>query len=135
MIAFLPIAGDGMAQFARGRSATPIAEALARRAAPGHLVVHEGPLENTASILLTVREPVRVVNGLQSSLAFGATFPEARDLFWGESRLLAAWAEPRRRFLVSTVDPRRSVMRLLPAARVHLLVDANGRRLYTNLAD
>jgi 4-amino-4-deoxy-L-arabinose transferase-like glycosyltransferase len=135
MIAFLPIAGDGMAQFARGRAARPIAEALARMVAPGDLVVHEGALENTASILLTLREPVRVVNGRQSNLRFGATSPEARDLFWDEARLLAAWAEPGRRFLVSSVDPRHSVVRLLPPERVHVLVDANGRRLYANLAD
>jgi hypothetical protein len=103
--------------------------------APGDLVVHEGALENTASILLTLREPVRVVNGRPSNLRFGATSPEARDLFWDEARLLAAWAEPGRRFLVSSVDPRHSVVRLLPPERVHVLVDANGRRLYANLAD
>ena len=44
MIAFLPMAGEGMTQFARSRSVRPLAEALAQRRAPGDRVVHEGSL-------------------------------------------------------------------------------------------
>ncbi len=89
MIAFLPTAGEGMAQFARARSVRPITEALVRRLAPTDRVVHEGALENSASLLLALRRPVHVVEGLQSNLAFGATFPEARDVFWSATRLRA----------------------------------------------
>ncbi|HET7342447.1 MAG TPA: glycosyltransferase family 39 protein [Methylomirabilota bacterium] len=133
MIAFLPMAGEGMALFARGRSAHPIVEALTRRLGPADVVVHEGPLENTGSLLLAVARPVHVVHGLQSNLAFGATFPEARDVFWSPERLQAAWAEPGRCFLVSTVEPARSVARTLNP--VHVLADGGGRWLYSNRAD
>ncbi len=135
MLAFLPGAGKGMAEFARGRSAAPIAEALARRAQPGDTIVHEGSLENTASVLLALRRPVHVVNGLMSNLAFGATFPDARDIFWSPGRLRQAWTAPGRMFLISVVDADRSVVHTLPPADVHLIVEAGGRRLYSNLAD
>jgi len=136
MIAFLPaVAGEGMAQFVRTRSVRPVADALVARLRPGDVVAHEGAIENSASLLLRLPAPVRIVNGLQSNLAFGATFPEARDTFWDTPRLEAAWAAPGRRFLVSGVSPERSVVRALPPASVHLIVHAGGRRLYSNRAD
>lgn len=136
MVAFLPaIAGEGMAQFARARSARAVAEALAVRLRPGDLVAHEGPLENSGSVLLLLAEPVKVVNGLHSNLAFGATFPEARDIFWDSPRLQRAWSEPGRRFLVTSVPPQRSVVRTLPPGATHVLAQGGGRWLYSNVAD
>jgi hypothetical protein len=132
VLAFLPAAGQGMAQFARIRSVRPVAEALAARLRPGDMVIHEGALENSGSLLLTLSEPVRVVDGLQSNLAFGSTFPEARDMFWDAVRLREEWARPGRRFLVSGVAPARSAVRGLPPDSVHLLVEGGGRRLYVN---
>jgi 4-amino-4-deoxy-L-arabinose transferase-like glycosyltransferase len=135
MVGFLPVAADGMTTFVRTRSATMVVDALVLRLRPNDVVAHEGPLENSASMLLRVPGPVRVVDGLQSNLAFGATFPDARDLFWDAPRLQAAWAGERRVFLVSGVDPARSVVRGLPAARLHVLARGGGRWLYSNLAD
>ena len=135
MVAFLPVAADGMTTFARTRSATTVVDALARVAAPDDLVVHEGPLENTGSLLLTTKAPVRVVDGLQSNLAFGATFPDSRELFWDAPRLQEAWTGARRVFLVTGVDPARSVVRGLPPTRLHLLARGGGRSLYSNVAN
>ena len=132
MIAFLPMAAEGMAHFARSRSARPIVAELVRRLRPADVVIHEGPLEDTGSLLLAVPRGVRVVDGLQSNLGFGATFPEARDVFWGPARLREAWAGERC-FLVSTVPPARSAVRTL--GPVHLLAEGGGRWLYTNRAD
>jgi 4-amino-4-deoxy-L-arabinose transferase-like glycosyltransferase len=135
MLAFLPVAGRGMGEFARTRATAPITGALLGAAGPDDLVVHEGPLENSASLLLAWRRPVIVVNGLQSNLAFGATFPEARGLFWSAEQLEAAWRRPGRHFLISTVGPERSVVARLPAGRVRLLLEAGGRRLYASVDD
>src|SRR5262245_122132 len=60
MIAFLPMAAEGMALFARSRSARPIVAELTRRLGPADLVIHEGPLEDTGSLLLAVSRPVHV---------------------------------------------------------------------------
>jgi 4-amino-4-deoxy-L-arabinose transferase-like glycosyltransferase len=133
MIAFLPAAGEGMAQFSRARSVRPITDALVRRLGPTDCIVHEGALENSASLLLALDRPVHVVEGLRSNLAFGATFPEARDRFWSPARLQQTWAAANRCFLVSTMDPRRSVVSGL--SPVHPLARAGGRWLYSNKPD
>ena len=135
MLAFLPGAGRGMAEFARSRSVAPVAAALARRATPRDVIVHEGSLENSASVLLGLARPVHVINGLMSNLAFGATFPEARGVFWALPQLHEAWISPTRVFLISAADPEHSVVRWLPKERVHLVAEGGRRRLYSNLAD
>jgi 4-amino-4-deoxy-L-arabinose transferase-like glycosyltransferase len=132
-LAFLPAAGDGMALFARTRSARTVTEGLVLRLQPGDQVVHEGPLENTGSLLLALDRPVTVVNGLQSNLAFGATFPEARDRFWDGARLAQEWPKPGRRFLVTGLTPERSVVRTLPPGTVRLIAHGGGRWLYANV--
>jgi len=97
--------------------------------------MHEVAFEASASLLLVVKEPIRVVNGLQPNLAWGAASSEARDIFWDSPRLERPWVGPGRAFLISPVDPGRSVVRALPPASVHLIAQAGGRRLYSNLAD
>jgi 4-amino-4-deoxy-L-arabinose transferase-like glycosyltransferase len=135
VFAFLPLVGNGMVVFAELRSARPLAEALAIRRAPGDLVMHEGSLEHSGSLLLQLEVPIAVVDGLQSNLAFGATFAEARDVFWDAPRAREAWARPGRHFLISVVAAERSVVRAFPPERVHLLLDRGGRRLYSNEPD
>src|SRR5260370_36526447 len=115
-LAFLPTAGDGMALFARSRSTRTVTQALVLRLEPGDQVLHEGPLENSGSMLLALDRPVTVVNGLQSNLAFGATFPEARDRFWDGARLAQEWPKPGRRFLVTRGGPHGSEGGALPPA-------------------
>ena len=140
MLAFLPLSAEGFALFARSRSVRMLSDAVALRAAPGDLLAHEGALENSGSWLLTLDPPgrapssarVKVVNGLVSNLAFGSSFPEAGDTFWDADRLAAAWRGDRRIFLLSAFSPERSVTRGLPPDRVHLLLAAGGRRLYSN---
>jgi len=135
-IAFLPaVAADARTQLARARSLRPLTEALLQRLAPGDVVMHEGLIELSASLLLAVKTPIHVVNGLQPNLAFGAGLAEARDVFWDSPRLEQVWAGPGRAFLISTVDAGRSVVRALPPASVHLIAESGGRRLYSNVAD
>jgi hypothetical protein len=132
MIAFLPMAGEGMATFARSRSARLVVAELTRRLEPADVVIHEGPLEDSGSLLLAVTRPVRIVDGLHSNLAFGATFPEARDVFWSQTRLREAWAA-NRCFLVTTAAPASSIAGTL--APLHLLAEGGGRWLYSNRTD
>ncbi|HZP36767.1 MAG TPA: glycosyltransferase family 39 protein [Methylomirabilota bacterium] len=132
MLAFLPLSAEGLAVFASSRSVRVMTDAILLRAGAGDVLAHEGPLENGASALLRLRRPVQIVNGRQSNLAFGATFPDARDRFWDGRALERAWRGPDRVFLVTALTPGRSVVRDLPPDRVHLLVEGGGRRLYSN---
>jgi len=113
----------------------PLAVTLVERVRPGDVVLHEGAIENSASALLVLPGRIGIVNGLPSTLAFGATFAEARDVFWDAPRLQSAWSGPERLFLLSAVDPGHSVVRALPPGSVHLLAQSGGRWLYSNLAE
>ena len=135
MLALLPVAGRAMADSALARSTTPIVEALRLRLHGSDLLAHEGAIEQSASVVLALDRPITIVNGRVSTLAFGATFDEARDVFWDGARLRAAWAEPGRHFLVSVAAAERSVVTTLPRDSVHLLVASGGRRLYSNRGD
>ncbi len=132
MAAFLPLTVDGLTLFAKSRSVRPIAEAVTMRAGPRDLVVYEGALENSGGLLLSLKRQVKIVGGLQSNIAFGATFPDARGVFWGTEELRARWTGAERIFLVSGVRPARSVVSNLPREKVHLLLRSGGRWLYSN---
>jgi 4-amino-4-deoxy-L-arabinose transferase-like glycosyltransferase len=132
MMAFLPVSGEGLAMFAHSRSTASMAEVAAARARPGDLFAHEGPIEDSASWLLHLDAPVKIVDGRLSSLAFGSTLASSRDLVWGRQDLARAWRADRRVFLLSVARSERSVVNDLPPAPVYLLLDAGGRRLYSN---
>jgi hypothetical protein len=132
MLAFLPLSVEGLAIFAKSRSVRGMTDALLLRASPGDVMAHEGALENSASALLRLDRRVQIVNGLQSNLAFGATFPEARGTFWDGEALVRAWRADRRVFLLTALTPAKSVVRELPPGEVHLLLEGGGRRLYSN---
>ena len=132
MLAFLPLSVEGLAIFAKSRSVRVMTDALLLRAAPGDVVAHEGALENSASALLRLDRRVQIVNGLQSNLAFGATFPEARGTFWDGEALARAWRADRRVFLLTALPADKSVVRELPPGQAHLLLEGGSRRLYSN---
>ena len=132
MIAFLPVSVEGLTLFAQSRSARIVTDAVLLRIGPDDVLAHEGALENSASALLRLGRRVQIVNGLQSNLAFGATFPEARAVFWDGAALARAWQSDRRVFLLSSSAPVKSVVRELPPDRVYQLVEGGGRRLYSN---
>jgi hypothetical protein len=130
-VTFLVMSAQGLDGFARAHSAAAIEDALLQRLGPDDLVVHEGAVENSASLLLRLGRPLPILDGLQSNLAFGATFPDARPLVWDRARLAEAWGT-RTVFLVSVVAPERSAARDLHP--VTLVATGAGRRLYSNYA-
>ncbi len=132
MLAFLPVSAQGLTLFAKSRSVKIMAEVLRAQARAEDLIVHEGPLENSGGLLVLLGRPVRVVDGRQSSLAFGATFREAREVFWYREQLKGQWGGRRRVFLLSGVKPERSVVHELDPTHVHLLLQSGGRWLYSN---
>lgn len=132
VVAFLPVTSKGMTLLAEARSPRPIIEFLTRTVESGDIVVHEGAMENTGSVVFALGQQVKILNGLHSNLAFGATFPEGRDAVWNVEQFQREWAGPRRVFLISVEAPAGSVVSGLPGEQVRLLLEAGGRRLYSN---
>jgi hypothetical protein len=130
LLLVLPSVSAGLAASASARAVKGLALELRARLAPGDVVVHEGPLENSGALeWYSGARPV-IVDGRRSVLAFGATRPETAGVFWEPARLRATWTGERRVWLVTGRDPTTSVAATLPGAR--LAASAGGRRLYVN---
>jgi 4-amino-4-deoxy-L-arabinose transferase-like glycosyltransferase len=132
LLAWLPLVASAGALVSAARAVRGLALEVGRQAGPGDLLVHEGPIENSGALeFYSGRRPV-ILDGRVSVLAFGATFREAREIFWERAEVAAAWRSPRRVWLLSTRPPARSLVSDLSPAEVRLVAEAAGRRLYMN---
>ena len=132
MLAVMPAVTAGAALVASERTVAGLAAEVARRMAPGDLLVHEGPIENSGALeFYSGRRPV-LLDGRRSVLGISATYPEASGGFWDAAELARAWESGRRVFLVTPRAPGQSLVAGLPAGSAHLLESRNGRWLYRN---
>jgi hypothetical protein len=130
LLLLLPSVAAGLAASSSARAVKSLALELRSRLAPGDVVVHEGPLENSGALeWYSGARPV-IVAGTRSVLAFGASRPDGAASFWEPARLTAAWTGERRVWLVTGRAAGTSVAASLPGAR--LALSAGGRRLYVN---
>ena len=131
-LATVPLVAHALGQVSSARAVRSMALEVARRAPPAVIVAHEGPIEQSGALeLYSGRRPV-LVDATRSVLGFGARFADSAELFWDGERLRREWVAGRDILLVTPRRPEQSVVGLLPADRVHLLVEDRGRRLYAN---
>ena len=129
MLALLPLVAAALSLVSAHRAAQGMGLELVRRARPGDLIVHEGPLENSGALeWYSGRRPV-ILEGQKSVLAFGARRRDARDAFWDAARLATAWGTARV-WVVSVRPPEASVVAALPGSR--LVFADGGRWLWVN---
>jgi 4-amino-4-deoxy-L-arabinose transferase-like glycosyltransferase len=131
-IVVLGFVGKMLAVVSEYRSVKPLAALILHRIGPDDLLLHEGPLENSAGLAFYTLKPIHVVNGRRGDLDFGSRFPEAEGLFWEEEEVLRLWPGTRRIFLVTDRPPEQSVLRLMPPQVRHLIGHEGRRWLYTN---
>jgi len=133
MLASVPAVAAALGQVSTGRAVRLMAAEVARRAGPGVLVLHEGPIEQSGALeFYSGRRPI-LVDATRSVLGFGARFPDAAEAFWDRERLAREWATGRPLLLVTPRSPERSAVAALPPGRVRLLFAHNGRRLYASV--
>jgi hypothetical protein len=96
------------------------------------LIVHEGPLENSAGLTFYAGRQGRVVDGRRGDLHFGSRFPEATGRFLSGEELARLWQAPRRIFLVTHRPAAQGVLRLIPPQAPHLFAHDGRRWLSTN---
>lgn len=114
------------------RSVKPLAALILERLEPADLLVHEGPLENSAGLTFYTGKQVHVVDGRRGDLHFGSRFPEAAGLFLGGEELSRRWQEPRRVFFVTDRPADQSALRLITPQARHLIGHEGRRWLFTN---
>ncbi|HET7875534.1 MAG TPA: glycosyltransferase family 39 protein [Methylomirabilota bacterium] len=128
-----PSVTAGLDRVASWRAVAALAAEARRELGPSDLLVHEGPIENSGALeWYAGRRPV-LLDARRSVLAFGATFPEAREIFWDAERFRREWLGSRRLVHVTTRAPERSLLRGLPAERVRLLAAGDGRWLFASV--
>ena len=114
------------------RSVAPLASRLLERLHGDDLVVHEGPLENSAGLTFYTGKQVHVVDGQRGDLHFGSRFPEASGLFLGGEELEKLWQGRHRLFFVTDRPVDESVLRLITPHTRHLIGHEGSRWLFTN---
>ncbi len=114
------------------RSVKPIALHLLQEAGPDDLLIHEGPLENSAGLTFYTGRQVRIVNGRRGDLDFGSRFPEADGLFLEEGELLRHWQGSGRVFFVTALPLDQSILRRVAPQARHLLGHEGRRWLFSN---
>ncbi len=130
MLALTPAVGAALTRVAAARSVVGLAALAARETRDGAVLVHEGPIENSGALsLYAARRPV-LLEGRRSVLGFGATRPEARELFWDADRFHAEWKGGRTLVVVTPRAPALSLVSAVPPGHRRLLATGNGRWLY-----
>jgi len=114
------------------RSVAPLAIRILERLGGDDLLVHEGPLENSAGLPFYTGRQVHVVDGRRGDLHFGSRFPEAKGLFLSGEELGGLWQGRRRLFFVTDRPVDESVLRLITPQTRYLIGREGGRWLFTN---
>ena len=114
------------------RSVAPLASRLLEHLHGDDLLVHEGPLENSAGLTFYTGKQVYVVDGQRGDLHFGSRFPEASGLFFGGEELEQLWQGHRRLFFVTDRPVDESVLRRITPHTRHLIGHEGSRWLFTN---
>ncbi len=133
MLAIMPLVEAGRDLVGSRRAVATMARAIDGVMGRADALVHEGPIENSGALeFYSGRRPV-LLDGRKSVLGIGATFPDARDMFWDTERFTREWLTGERRLLLlSPWSSPSSVIGSLPPESVRLLRSENGRRLYDN---
>jgi 4-amino-4-deoxy-L-arabinose transferase-like glycosyltransferase len=114
------------------RSVKPLAAHILQRLHADDLLVHEGPLENSAGLTFYTGRQVHVVDGQRGDLHFGSRFPEATGIFLGGEEFAALWRGRRRIFFVTDRPADQSILRLITPQTRHLIGHEGRRWLFTN---
>ena len=114
------------------RSVAPLANRILERLQDDDLIVHEGPLENSAGLPFYTGRQVHVVDGQRGDLHFGSRFPEATGLFLGGEAIVELWQGRNRLFIVTDRPVDESVLRLITPPMRHLVGHEGSRWLFTN---
>jgi hypothetical protein len=133
MLALMPLVEVARHLTTSQRTVARMALEIRRLLGPADVLVHEGPIENSGALeFYSGRRPALLDSG-RSVLGFGATFPDARAVFWDAERFRREWLGGERRLLLVTSRSfAQSVVASLPPERVRRLLHDNGRWLYAS---
>jgi 4-amino-4-deoxy-L-arabinose transferase-like glycosyltransferase len=131
-VLLLGLVGATLTRVGTFRSVKSLVSLLLPRLSPEAVVIHEGPLENSAGLTYYTGRQIYVVDGRRGDLDFGSRFPEAHGLFLDGEAVSQLWQSSQRIFLVTDRAPASSVLRLTVPEERHLVGQEGRRWVYTN---
>jgi len=134
-VLLLALVGQMLMLIAELRSTKPVAAMILPRLGPNDLVIHEGPLENSAGLTFYTGQRVHVVDGRRGDLDFGSRFPEAAGMFLEAEDVRQLWSGSQRIFFVTDRPLECSALRLIEPTARHLVGREGRRWLLSNRAE
>ncbi len=96
---FIYFAHMALGMFDSYLSSKPLAMEIKQRLAPGNVVVINGEYQGGSSIGFYLPQKVLLLNGRMTGLEFGSHYPDAPQVFIGDSEIASLWEGARRVFL------------------------------------
>jgi len=112
-------------------SSRPIAQVIARLAAPADKIMIYGDQAYGSSLLFYLRRRICLVNGRTTSMWFGSHFPDAPAIFLDDSDLVRLWNGRDRVFLFVPADQIARVKQLIPQPP-YIVAQSSGKVVYSN---
>jgi hypothetical protein len=84
-----------------------------------------------SSLLFYLRRPIELVNGNTTSMWWGATYPDAPQIFIDDQQLLQVWDSRQRVYLFVPQHERGKVEALLPGP-LHVASEVSGKVIFVN---
>jgi hypothetical protein len=131
-VLLLGLVGATLTRVGTFRSVKSLVSLILPHLSPEALVIHEGPLENSAGLTYYTGRQIYVVDGRRGDLDFGSRFPEAHGLFLDGEAVSQLWQSSQHIFLVTDRAPESSVLRLTVPEERHLVGQEGRRWVYTN---
>ena len=112
-------------------SSRPLAQQIARLAAPTDKVMIYGDQAYGSSLLFYLKRRIYLINGNTTSMWFGSRFPDAPAIFLDDSDLVRLWPGRDRIFLFVPPDEMARAKQVIPQPQ-YIVAQSSGKVVYSN---
>jgi len=131
MAVFLIAAHIALVRFDPFLGSRSMAREIAPELRPDDRVMIYGDQSFGSSLLFYLRRPIELVNGNTTSMWWGATYPDAPQIFIDDQQLLQVWDSRQRVYLFVPQHERGKVEALLPGP-LHVASEVSGKVIFVN---
>jgi 4-amino-4-deoxy-L-arabinose transferase-like glycosyltransferase len=113
-------------------SSRVLAREIQRRWELGAKIVFNGEYETGSSIAFYTNQPILLLDGRVTGMAFGSTYPDAPPVFLEADDLQRLWQGNERVFLFTENSKKEKALRILKGLPVYPLISRGGKTVLTN---
>jgi 4-amino-4-deoxy-L-arabinose transferase-like glycosyltransferase len=131
LVIFFQAARLALVTFDPYLSSYPMAAAL--KQVPKGELIFNGPYYWFSAVPFYTDQRPLILNGLVNNLEYGSYAPEAPHVFIGDDEFVRIWNQPKRVYVVTDIQNRRSLDVLVGADHLVPVAASGGKQLLTNL--